>query len=236
MNCIIIDDDNVSRLLIEKYVAKTESLELVGSFNNAINAINLLQASDNDVDLIFLDIEMPEMTGVELLKSVDELPQVIVISAKEKYALEAIEYDITDYLLKPVAYARFFKAVEKAMKRYKIVSTEDETDGVFIKNNSSSLVRLKYEEILWIEALENYVVINTFDNKYTIHFTMKAIVNKLPAKHFIRIHRSYIVNISKIESIEDNSINIKTKEGIKMIPIAKSYRESLMKNINIMTK
>jgi len=236
MNCIVIDDDKVSRLLIEKYVKKTEGLEFNGAYDNAIDALNDMQ-NEHDIDLIFLDIEMPEMSGVEFIKTLQKLPQIIVISAKDKYALEAIEYDVVDYLLKPISYTRFFKAVEKARSRVKDADSESTAeDGIFIKSSSSSLVRLKYEDILWVEALENYVIINTFANKYTIHFTMKAIINKLPPKMFARVHRSYIVNLSKIEMIEDNAIIMKIKGETKSIPIAKSYKEDLMNHINIMTK
>ena len=236
MNCIVIDDDKVSRLLIEKYINKTDFLEFKGAYTNAVEALNTMQ-SENDIDLIFLDIEMPEMSGVEFIKTLTNLPQVIVISAKDKYALEAIEYDVSDYLLKPISFSRFIKAVEKVHAKHKDIKEElTGKDGIFIKSSSSSLVRLKYEEILWIEALENYVIINTFTNKYTIHFTMKAIINKLPLKMFSRVHRSYIVNLTKIEMIEDNAIVMKVQDETKTIPIAKSYKEDLMKNINIMTK
>ncbi len=236
MNCIVIDDDKVSRLLIEKYAKKTDFLEFKGAYDNAIDALNDMQ-TEHDVDLIFLDIEMPEMSGVEFIKTLKKLPQIIVISAKDKYALEAIEYDVVDYLLKPISYTRFFKAAEKARSRIKETDSESTAeDGIFIKSSSSSLVRLKYEDILWVEALENYVIINTFANKYTIHFTMKAIINKLPPKMFARVHRSYIVNLTKIEMIEDNAIVMKIKGETKSIPIAKSYKEDLMNHINIMTK
>lgn len=236
MNCIVIDDDKVSRLLIEKYCKKTDFLEFKGAYDNAIDALNDMQA-EHDIDLIFLDIEMPEMSGVEFIKTLKKLPQIIVISAKDKYALEAIEYDVVDYLLKPISYTRFFKAAEKARSRIKESDSESTAeDGIFIKSSSSSLVRLKYEDILWVEALENYVIINTFTNKYTIHFTMKAIINKLPPKMFARVHRSYIVNLTKIEMIEDNAIIMKIKGETKSIPIAKSYKEDLMNHINIMTK
>jgi DNA-binding LytR/AlgR family response regulator len=236
MNCIVIDDDKVSRLLIEKYSKKTDFLEFKGAYDNAIDALNDMQ-TEHDIDLIFLDIEMPEMSGVEFIKTLKKLPQIIVISAKDKYALEAIEYDVVDYLLKPISYTRFFKAAEKARSRIKETDSESTAeDGIFIKSSSSSLVRLKYEDILWVEALENYVIINTFANKYTIHFTMKAIINKLPPKMFARVHRSYIVNLTKIEMIEDNAIVMKIKGETKSIPIAKSYKEDLMNHINIMTK
>ena len=229
MNCIVIDDDKVSRLLIEKYINKTDFLEFKGAYTSAVEALNSMQ-TDHDIDLIFLDIEMPEMSGVEFIKTLTNLPQVIVISAKDKYALEAIEYDVSDYLLKPISFSRFIKAVEKVHAKHK--DTKEELtgkDGIFIKSSSSSLVRLKYEDILWIEALENYVIINTFNNKYTIHFTMKAIINKLPLKMFSRVHRSYIVNLTKIEMIEDNAIVMKVEGETKSIPIAKSYKEDLMK-------
>ena len=236
MNCIVIDDDKVSRLLIEKYINKTDFLEFKAAYTNAIDALNTMQ-SNHDIDLIFLDIEMPEMSGVEFIKTLTNLPQVIVISAKDKYALEAIEYDVSDYLLKPISFSRFIKSVEKVHSKHKDAKEElTGKDGIFIKSSSSSLVRLKYEDILWIEALENYVIINTFTNKYTIHFTMKAIINKLPVKMFSRVHRSYIVNLTKIEMIEDNAIVMKIQGETKSIPIAKSYKEDLMKNINIMTK
>jgi DNA-binding LytR/AlgR family response regulator len=236
MNCIVIDDDSVSRLLIEKYVNKTDFLEFKGAYNSAIDALNAMK-TENDIDLIFLDIEMPEMSGVEFIKTLQNLPQIIVISAKDKYALEAIEYDVTDYLLKPISFSRFLRGVEKASKKHKEFQEQiSGKDGIFIKSSSSSLVRLKYEEILWVEALENYVIINTFANKYTIHFTMKAIIGKLPMKMFARVHRSYIVNLAKIEMIEDNAIIMKIKGENKSIPIAKSYKDDLMNNINIMTK
>ena len=240
MNCIIIDDDKVSRIVIEKYVGKTDCLNLKASFDNAVEAINYFN-TDIHIDLIFLDIEMPEMSGVEFIESMENPPMVIIISGKEKYALQAIEYEVIDYLLKPVSYARFFKAVTKATDKSeknnagdKLPSTAE--DGVFIKSSSSSYIRLLYEDMLWVEALENYVVVNTFDEKYTIHFTMKSILEKLPSDKFKRVHRSYIVNIKKIQMIEDNMIVLKISEGKKTIPIAKSYKESLMKEINIVTK
>ncbi len=234
MKCIIIDDDKVSRLVIKQYIKKTNSLQLVSSFEDAIIATNFF--SKNDIDLIFLDIEMPEMNGIELLENTTNLPQIIIISAKEKYALQAIEYDIVDYLLKPVSYARFFKAVKKAQDKYRNDKQEIKNKSIFIKSSSSSFIRLFYDDILWIEALENYVVINTIDDKHTIHFTMKAIINELPNDKFKRIHRSYIVNIDKISMIENNMVVIKMNNNNKMLSVAKSYKEKLMSYINVVTK
>ncbi|MBN1116776.1 MAG: response regulator transcription factor [Bacteroidales bacterium] len=233
MNCIIIDDDQMSRRVLEEFIGRTEQLHLLNSYENAVEAINAFNTGE-DIDLIFLDIEMPEMSGIDFLETLQNPPQIIIVSSKEKYALDAFNYDVTDYLLKPVAYSRFFKAINKANVRFK--GKVDTKDGeIFIKKNSA-LVRLHYEEILWIEALENYVIFTTFNEKYTIHFTMKAIEQKLPSNMFTRVHRSFIVNTRSINVIEDNSIIIPTKEGKKTIPIGKSYKDKLMGDINLMIK
>ena len=233
MNCIIIDDDLMSRRVIEEFVERTEQLNLLNSYENAVDAINAFNTGE-DIDLIFLDIEMPEMSGIDFLETLQNPPQIIIVSSKEKYALDAFNYDVTDYLLKPVTYGRFFKAINKASIRFKN-KVDTKEDEIFIKKNSA-LVRLKYTDILWVEALENYVIFNTFTDKYTIHFTMKAIEQKLPTNTFTRVHRSYIVNTSSIDVIEDNAIIIKTKEGNRTIPIGKSYKDSLMNDLNLMIK
>jgi len=235
MNCIIIDDDSFLRKIIEDFVKKTESLTLISSFSGAIDAMNMLESNEN-IDLIFLDIEMPEMTGIDLLNALITLPQIIIISSKEKYAINAFEYDVTDYLLKPFTYSRFCKAVNKALQRQEKNRMYAKTDEIFIKHNSS-LVKLKYTDILWAEAMENYVIINTFDKKFTIHFTLKSFEEKLPAKQFLRIQRSYIVNVENIHSITDNMILIKTRDKAKNeIPIGKAYKDKLLKALNVILK
>jgi DNA-binding LytR/AlgR family response regulator len=233
MNCIIIDDDLMSRRIIEEFVNRTDQLNLLSSYENAVDAINAFN-TEEDIDLIFLDIEMPEMSGIDFLETLTNPPQIIIISSKDKYALDAFNYDVTDYLLKPISYSRFFKAVNKANVRFKN-KVDPKDDEIFIKKNSA-LVRLKYQDILWVEALENYVIFNTFNEKYTIHFTMKAIEQKLPSNRFTRVHRSYIVNTSSINVIEDNSVIIKTHDGSKSIPIGKSYKDKLMGDINLIIK
>jgi DNA-binding LytR/AlgR family response regulator len=235
MNCIILDDDDLSRRILEEFINKTEGLVLKHSCSDPVQCINILKR-DDAVDLIFLDIEMPEMSGIDFLDSLLTQPQVIIFSSKGKYAVDSYNYDVTDYLLKPVSYKRFLQAIEKVEKRTR-EATSDQSGGneIFIKKNST-LVRLKYDEILWIEALENYVIFNTYKDKYTIHFTMKAIEQKLPPKKFTRVHRSFIVNTSRIEVIEDNSVIIKTEDSSKSIPIGKSYKEKLMKDINLIIK
>src|SRR6056297_673411 len=172
MNCIIIDDDALSRRVVEEFVKRTDFLDLLHSFENAVEAVNRYDTVEADIDLIFLDIEMPEMDGIDFLNTLKNLPQVIIISSKEKYAVNAFDYDVTDYLLKPITYSRFYNAALKA-KNIHEVKERDVVDEIYVKKNSA-LVRLKYDEILWVEALENYVIINSFSEKFTIHFTMKS--------------------------------------------------------------
>ncbi len=236
MKWIVIEDDSVVRLLIKKYAKKVDYLEFVGEYSSAVEALNEKHIID-DIDLIFLDVEMPLMTGVEFLDALKKPPLVIIISSQGKYAVNAIEYNVTDYVLKPISFPRFHKAVEKAYSRFQQNEWQSgKSDGMFIKTSPSSLVNVKYDDILWIEAMENYVTINTTTNKYTIHFTMKAIIDELPPKIFVRVHRSYIVNISNINIIEDNSIIIKTASESKSIPITQTYKEQLINNINIISR
>ncbi len=236
MNCILIDDDEMSRRVVEEYTSKVDFLHLNHSFSNAVDALNFLKNTPDSVQLIFLDIEMPEMSGMDFLEVSTSHPQVIIISSKEKYALKAFEHSVTDYLLKPITFPRFFKAVSKVYERYNQQrSPMDDDKEIFIKKNNS-LIRVKFNDILWIEALENYIVINTVSDRFTIHLTMKSIENQLPSIRFKRVHRSFIVNLNRIDSIEDNAITIKASEGKKVIPIGKSYRDKLLNEINLINK
>lgn len=233
MKTIVIDDDKIARMLIEKYIRKTKILEFLGSYENPLEAMN--DEKMNDVELIFIDIEMPEMSGIEFMQSFKNLPLVVVISAKEKYALEALDLDAVDYLLKPIEYPRFLKAVNKAKDI--LASLEKKEDkGIFIKDGGTSFIRLKYDKVLWIEALENYVLIVSENEKHTIHFTMKSLEMQLPSDYFVRIHRSFIVNIDKIVAIEDNYVIITYGGRKKSFPIAKSFRDNLLNKIKIISK
>jgi DNA-binding LytR/AlgR family response regulator len=237
MNCIVIDDDLLSRKIIEEFVKKSDSLSLIDSYDNAVDAIQAFNGIEV-IDLIFLDIEMPEMSGLDFLNTLENPPQIIIVSGKEKYAIEAFEYDVTDYLLKPVSLPRFIKSINKALKRFNDAAqvSGETNDEIFIKKKNSTLVRLNYSDIIYVEALENYVIVATHDERYTIHFTMKAIANKLPESKFKRVHRSYIINTSRIDMIEDNTVVIQEKNGTKVIPIGKSYRDSLMDDLNLISR
>lgn len=235
MNCIIVDDDKLSCKIIEGYVRKYATLNLIGTYNDAIEARNIL-TKRRDIDLIFLDIMMPEMDGFDFIGSLESPPNIIVVSSAEEHALKAFEFNAVDYLLKPVTYSRFCKAIDKVQKYYtrkEISNTGNEE--IFIKSGSS-LVKLKLREIVYVEALENYVTVNTNEDKYTIHFTMKAIESQLPAGIFIRVHRSYIVNKTKIQSIKENTLELNLGNSVKSIPVGKSYRDTLLNEINVMAK
>ncbi len=233
MNCIIIDDDKLVRMQIEKFAEKSKILKCLASFESAVDAISSDEI--NEADIIFVDIEMPEMNGLEFIKSLPHNPIFIVISGKDDYAIEALNLNAIDYLLKPVDFTRFMQAVNKA-KKFIEKSNEKDKKGIFIKDGSTTLIRLNFDDILWVEALENYVLIVMEDQKHTVHFTMKALEKQLPEDQFIRIHRSFIVNFQKITSIEDNIAIIKYKDKKKSIPIAKTYKEKLLKKINIISK
>ena len=235
MNCIIIDDDRLSCQIISEYVKKTPSLTLIGSYSNSIEARNVL-TKRHDIDLLFLDIEMPEMDGFEFIKSLESPPAIIVITADEAHAAKAFDMNAVDYLVKPIPYSRFCKAIDKVM-RYssKIRSNVQAEKEIFIKKGTS-LVKIKIKDIIYIEALENYVTLNTNDDKYIIHFTMKGIEEYFPQELFIRVHRSYIVNKLSIQAIKDCSLDILVGKTIRNLPVGKSFKDSLLNDINVMSR
>jgi two-component system, LytTR family, response regulator len=235
MNCIIVDDDKLSCKIIEEFVKKSSSLNLIGSFSDSVEARNIL-TQHNDIDLVLLDIEMPEMNGFDFLLSLDNPPNIIIISSAEEYAYKAFDFNVVDYLLKPITYSRFCKAIDKTLRYFsrKEVNSNDDEE-IFIKKGSS-LVKLKLRNIIYIEALENYVTLNTNDDKYTIHFTMKAIESQLPSGVFIRVHRSFIINKSMIQTIKENSLDLNVAGALKVIPVGKSFRDSLLNDINVMAR
>lgn len=235
MNCIIVDDDKLSCKLLEGYVGKSTSLNLLGIFNDSVSARNEL-SKRKDIDLIFLDVEMPEMDGFDFIGSLEFPPNIIIVSSAEEYALKAFDFNVVDYLLKPIPYARFCKAIDKTIRyftRKEQINSGDQE--IFIKKGSS-LVKLKLKDIIYVEALENYVTVNTGDEKYTIHFTMKAIENQLPSALFTRVHRSFIINKSMIQAIKENTLDLIVGNTLKSIPVGKSFRDTLLNDINVMAR
>jgi DNA-binding LytR/AlgR family response regulator len=234
MKCFICANNSSCKLL-EEFVGKSSSLNLVGTFSDLVSMKDQL-SNRRDIDLIFLDVDTPGMDIANFFNSFDYRVNIIIISSDDKDALKAFELNIVDYLLKPVIYSRFCKAVDKAIRYYanKEVSNSDANE-IFIKKGST-LVKLKIKDISYIEALENYVTLNTKNEKFTIHFTMKAIENQLPSDTFIRVHRSFIVNIGLIKAIKDDSLDLILGNELKNIPIGNSFKDPLMNRINIMTR
>ncbi len=229
MKCLIVDDDELSRGILEDLINDTSSLELIDSCDDPLKAFNILKESK--IDLLFLDIEMPKMDGISMLKALSPLPQVILVTSHDRYAVESYEYDVTDFVKKPISAARFLKAIEKANKRFSagasLFTTKGET--IFIKSDSK-LVQINTHKIYWIEALGNYMRVITEDGKYTILSTMKDVASKLPSDEFVRVHRSFIVRLDKIESIEDNYIIINENQ----INIGKAYKDGLSGKLNLL--
>lgn len=234
MNCIIIDDESVARAIIEKLCSSVSSLNIVGQFSNAIQPIKYL--NDNTVDLIFLDIHMPDFSGFDFIKTLKNPPSIILTTSDENYALEAFEYDfIVDYLIKPIKLERFQKAVTKAEKRSKknTVSSPVEDKGlddVLYVNIDRRLIKIDIPSIYLIESKGDYINIKTESKNYTVHSTLKKIESKLPKDLFLKVHRSFIINIKKIIDIEDNSVLIKKD----VIPVSRSNRPELMKRLNLL--
>ena len=225
MNCIIVDDDKMSCKILEGYVTKSTSLNLIGTFSDSVEARNIL-TKRKDIDLIILDIEMPEMDGFDFIGSLDFPPNIIIVSSAEEYALKAFDFNVVDYLLKPVTYGRFCKAIDKTIRYFSRKETSNTGDEEIFIKKGSSLVKLKLKDIIYIEALENYVTLTTNDDKFTIHFTMKAIENQLPSGVFIRVHRSFIINKSMIQTIKENSLDLIVGDTMKSIPVGKSFRDT----------
>ena len=228
---IIVDDDELCRTVVEDLINEIDEFKCIGAFENALEAFKFLE--ENNVDVIFLDVEMPKMGGMELLRNLEIQPLVVMITSHDEFALESYEYNVTDFLKKPVTASRFFKTVQKikAQQNLKenVSNDQNKDDYVFIKTDAK-LVQIKLDEILWIEALGNYMRLHTENDKHTVLSTMKEIEAKLPIKDFIRVQRSFIVRLDKISTIEDNYVIVKNKE----IHIGKAYKEEFNRRLNLL--
>jgi two-component system LytT family response regulator len=236
MRCIAVDDEPLALDLLEDNIRQIPYLEFVGRCRNAFEAMELIQAEkakNRSIDLIFLDIQMPGITGVQFLKSMVSNPMVIFITAYEQYALEGFELNIIDYLLKPVSFERFLKATNKANELFQLKTTtihaKNITEEYFFVNAEYSLVKIKYADILYIEGLKDYIkiYISTQSRPIITRMTMKSIEEKFATMPFMRIHKSYIVSLNKIESIR----NLKITIGTHLIPVSEQFSEELMRKI-----
>lgn len=227
INCIIIDDEPLARKGLMEYIADIDFLHLTGEFDNPLKASELI--SRGDVQLFFLDIQMPKITGIDFFKTLAHAPPVIFTTAYPQYALDGFELNALDYLVKPISFDRFLKAALKAKEYYEVreknvVEAATNAVGYFFIKADSKLVKLIFDDILFAEALQNYVVIHTKDKKYITYLTFKSVEEYLPAGKFIKTHKSFIVSAEKIESIEGNIIRV----GAHEIPISRNLKEEVM--------
>ena len=226
LNCIIIDDEPIARKLLTEYIEETDFLLLVGVAENPLKATGLID--DREVDLIFLDINMPKMNGLDFLRSANNLPMVIMTTAYGQYALDGFEMAVIDYLVKPFSLERFLKATQialelKTLKQKKQVAEPVNADHFFVKCDGK-IERLSYDEVIYIEAMANYVVIYTVTNKLIVYLTIKGLLEKLPEEKFVQVHKSYIVNMSKVNTIEGNTLHL----GYIKITIGLSFTDNVM--------
>jgi DNA-binding LytR/AlgR family response regulator len=204
LNCVIVDDEPIARKLLQEYIEETDFLKLVGMAENPVKAISVINSVKTD--LIFLDINMPKMTGMEFLKSSSNLPMVIMTTAYGQYALEGFEMAVIDYLVKPFSLDRFIKASQKALELAKLkqnsATIEKSTGDYFYVKCDGKIERVMYNELLYVEAMANYVTLYTQDDKLVVYLTIKGILEKLPPGNFMQVHKSYVVNTGKIKTIE----------------------------------
>ncbi|MFR9523764.1 MAG: LytTR family DNA-binding domain-containing protein [Rikenellaceae bacterium] len=228
INCIVIDDEPLALQQIEQYVERTPILELKGSFDSAMSALDFLR--QNSIDLLFVDINMPQISGLEFVEALPFDIKVIFVTAYREFALEGFSLDAADYLLKPLSYASFLKSVEKVHNRYfnRTAAEKTDRDYIFLRSECRT-VRVNFDEILYIESKREYLDIVLSNNEIiTIHGSMASILEKLPQNQFVKVHRSFIVNLFEVKVIERNTIVF----GKQHIPINDNAKEAIMKFIN----
>ena len=231
IKCIIVDDEPLAIRVIEKFVTKIQNIEIVAKMEDAVKAFNLLQTTH--IDLMFLDIQMPELTGIDLLKTLTNPPKVIITTAYSEYAIQGYELDIVDYLMKPVSFERFLTAINKFYRFYNYEKTNpvtelpDENQYLFVKKDKKT-IKILLKEIMYIESLRDYIMISTDRKEIKVKYQISKIEKDLPEELFLRVHRSFIISIPKIEVYSQTQIEI----GNKIIPIGQSYKSQVVKKLN----
>lgn len=231
MNCLIVDDNTLAREALRKLTSQVDFLSLKHECSTPEDAYNILK--NEQIDLVFLDVEMPGMTGIELIKNLEKRPIVILISAKRDYAVEAFELNVADYMTKPVSLPRFMLAVSRAKRLFeannqKLNHNQRDKDYIFIRSNSV-LTKIKICDIQYMQALGDYVNIYTRDKRFTAHITLKGIEEKLPGEKFYRLHRSYLVALDYIDGVEEGTAFI----GSHPISIGKQFKKQLLTRLNL---
>jgi DNA-binding LytR/AlgR family response regulator len=229
LTCLIIDDEPIARKLLQEYIEETDFLELVGVAENPLKATGLINTLKPD--LIFVDINMPKMSGIEFLRSSVNLPMVIMTTAYGQYALDGFELAVIDYLVKPFSLERFLNATQKALELKSLKNNKQEIapaqDDHFFTKCDGKIVKIFYNDLLYIQAMANYIIFYTTTDKLVVYLTIKSVLEKLPLTQFIQVHKSYIVNTGKINSIEGNMLCLENAK----IPMGLSYVDAVMENL-----
>lgn len=230
INAIIIDDEPLARKGLKEYIGDIDFLNLVGEYDNPLKATE--QIIRGDVQLLFLDIQMPRITGIEFFKTLQQAPPVIFTTAYPQFALDGFELNALDYLVKPISFDRFLKAALRAKEYFELreknaANASPEAAGYFFIKADNKLVKIAYDEILFAEALQNYVMIHTKDKKYITYLTFKSVEEYLPPARFVKTHKSFIVAADKIDSIEGNNIRL----GNHDIPVSRNLKEEVMERL-----
>jgi len=227
INCVIIDDEPLAREGLANYVREVDFLNLAGVCENPLELLPLIDSQT--IDLLFLDIQMPKMNGIEFLKILQRPPMVIITTAYPSYALEGFQLNVLDYLLKPITFERFFKAAAKAKDYYKLITGDPakQAENYFFIKCGNKYEKIFFDDILYIEGMQNYVTIYTARGKYITMISLKSLEEKLPGAGFIRVHKSFMAAISKIDGIEAGELFI----GSSRIPISRNYREQVMERV-----
>ena len=229
LKCLIVDDEPIARKVLQEYIEEIDFLDLAGEAENPLKAMSILSAKD--IDLVFLDINMPKINGIEFLKSSRSSAHVIITTAYSEYAVESFGLDVLDYLVKPIGFDRFLKSCNKAMEMAELKKSgkapvKKADDHFFIKSNNQ-IEKVYYHDLLYAEAMLNYVMLYTSGRKMMVYVTIKGLEDQLPADLFIKVHKSFIVNISKVKSIEGNVLHI----GNEKIAISQGLREKVLAEI-----
>lgn len=220
MKCIAVDDDALFLTILSGFINKTDTIELLESFESAIDAYNYLQK--NSVDLVFLDVEMPEMNGIELIESLENQPQIIMVSSEQKYVIDAFNLNVAAYLMKPLdSYPKFLQAVQRAQE-----NIHSRKRSMFIKEETK-LVRINLEDIRFIEAFGDYVKLHTDSRFHVTYTSLKELIKRLPQNEFVQVHRSYVVGLEHIEEVDGNMLKISGKQ----IPMSRSKRDEVMQKL-----
>jgi len=227
LNCIIVDDEPVARKVLEEYIGDIDFLTLVGKAENPVKANALLE--EHKIDLLFLDINMPLMNGIDFIKSSPELPLTVLTTAYPDYALQGFELDVLDYLVKPFSAERFLKACTKAKEYYLIKNKlpEEQRSNYFFVKCDGRIEKVFYDEVIYVEAMQNYVMLHTENRKMLVYLTIKAVEEQLPSNLFLKIHKSTIIHVGKIKSIQGNEVDL----GSAKVIISQGLYENVMNEI-----